>query len=622
MNAKPEANTNPKASMASLRIVLEFWRERKFVAALLVVGMLVATVLSLAFPYVLRLIIDGIEKGVTQTQLIHYVLLLVGLGILRVLGDVMMPFARGRINELYAWKVRTEVFRRVLNMGHSFTSKFPTGDVMERLDHDMNELSFFACSVIFRFVGSIFMVVLSLVIMLRMNPFLTLISVLPAGVAVWGWLKLGPQMYTLFMQWRQKISEVNNQLESAFTGIRLVKSYVMEDKLAGRFRNTLNERVDIAVNEARLEARIDVFYTAIAEVATLLVLWVGGSQVVGKHLTLGEFIAFNAYILMLLGPMFDIGRLFVSGRRAQGTADRIQSMKNHPLEIEQPERPVQPQPGELRLENVTFGYANRAESGQDATGTGTRSETAEPVTVMSPAGHVPPTPALKNVSMTFTPGRKVGIAGTVGSGKSTIFRLLFRMADPQQGRVTLGGRDIREFDLDAYRRLFGYAPQEATLFSDTIRGNVVFGRDAVDDAYLQRVISGAELATDVAGMAKGLDEVLGERGTRLSGGQKERVAIARALLNRPPIVVFDDATSALDAETEKELINRLLTELKDTAAILVSHRLSVLSACDWVHVLDAGEVKEQGTHEELLAKQGLYWKLYQRQVMQEELEKM
>jgi ATP-binding cassette subfamily B multidrug efflux pump len=576
--------------MASLRIVLEFWRERKVVAAFLVLGMLVATGLSLAFPYVLRLIIDGIKRGVTQTQLVQYVLVLVGLGILRVLGDVLMPFARGRINELYAWKVRTEVYRRVLNMGHTFTSKFPTGDVMERLDHDMGELSFFACSVIFRFVGSIFMVVFSLAIMLRMNPFLTLISVLPAGVAVWGWLKMGPRMYTLFMQWRKMISEVNNQLESAFTGIRLVKSYVMEDKLVGRFRKTLNERVDVAVNEARLEARIDVFYTAIAEVATLLVLWVGGIQVVGKHLTLGEFVAFNAYILMLLGPMFDIGRLFVSGRRAQGTADRIQSMKSHPLEIEQPAQPVQPQPGEFRLENVTFGYADR--------------------------------PALKNVSMVFAPGRKVGIAGTVGSGKSTLFRLLFRLADPQQGRVTLGGRDIRELDIAAYRRLFGFAPQESMLFSDTVRNNVLFGREGVTEQQLEGVVAGAELAQDVTEFPKKLDEMLGERGTRLSGGQKERVAIARALVGRPRIMVFDDATSALDAETERDLVNRLMTELSATTAILVSHRLSVLSACDWVYVLDAGEVKEEGTHDELLARQGLYWKLYQRQLIQEELERL
>jgi ATP-binding cassette subfamily B protein len=593
---------NQKAGrgLGSFRIVLEFWRTRRTWALALVVGMLAGTGLSLAFPYVLRLIIDALKGGAEQPllvrdvllrpQLIRYVLLLVGLGVLRVGSDVLLPFARGRINELYAWKVRTDVFSRVLDMGHTFTGKFPTGDVMERLDHDMGELSFFACSVIFRFVGSIFLLVFALILMVRMNAFLTFIAVLPVSLAVVGWLRLGPRMYAWFMKWRQKISEVNNQLQSAFSGIRLVKSYVMEEKLAGRFRKTLDERVDVAVNEARLEARIEVLYMAISGFATLLVLWVGGAQVVAKHLTLGEFVAFNAYILMLLVPMFDIGRLFVSGRRAQGTAERIDALRQHPLEVAGPDKPEEPQPGEVRFENVTFCYGER--------------------------------PVLKDVSMAFAPGRKVGIAGTVGSGKSTIFRLLFRLADPQQGRITLSGKDIRQLDIAAYRRLFGYAPQEPALFSDTVRNNVVFGREGVNEAYLQRVVAGAELATDVAGFAGGLDEMLGERGTRLSGGQKERVAIARALVNRPPVMVFDDATSALDAETEKELVNHLMTELKDTAAILVSHRLSVLSACDWVYVFDCGVIEEQGTHDELLARQGLYWKLYQRQLIQEELERL
>lgn len=579
-----------RASMASLKIVFDFWRERKAWAVLLVLGMLIATGLTLAFPYVLRLIIDGIKRGITQQQLIRCVLVLVGLGVLRVIGDVLMPFLRGRINELYAWKVRSAVFSRVLEMGHTFTTKYPTGDVMERLDHDMNELSFFACSVIFRFIGSLFMVVFSLAIMLRMNPLLTLISILPAGLALWGWLRISPRMYSLFMRWRKMISEVNNRLEAAFTGIRLAKAYVMESKLGQQFRRTLDERVDVAVREARLEAAIEVFYTGIAEIATLLVLWVGGWQVVQHHLTLGQFVAFNAYILMLLGPMFDIGRLFVSGRRAQGTAERIQSLQNHPLEITTPAQPALPEFGELRLEKVTFRYADR--------------------------------PALRNVSMTFTPGRKIGIAGTVGSGKSTIFRLLFRLADPQQGRVTLAGRDIRELDLAAYRRLFGYAPQEPMLFSDTVRNNILFGREGVSEEELQRIIAGAELDQDVAAFPQKLDEMLGERGTRLSGGQKERVAIARALVGRPRILVFDDATSALDAETERDLINRLMTKLRDTTAIIVSHRLSVLSACDWVYVLDGGEVKEEGTPEDLLARQGLYWKLYQRQLIEQELEKL
>jgi len=576
-------------TLSSLRIVFEFWRERKGWVVGLVSATVLVTAVSLAFPYVLRLIIDGIKGGVTRSQLIHYVLFLTGFGVLRAVGDVLLPFARGRVNERYQWVVRSAVFRRVLEMGHSFQNKYPTGDVMERLDHDMGELSWFACSGIFRFVAAALTAVFALVIMVRMNPFLTLVTVLPAGLAVIGWLRMGPRMYRWFLQWREKIAEVNNQLQVAFTGIRLVKAYVMEGKLATRFRTTLDDRVAVAVNEARVESRIFVFYLAIAEIATLLLLWVGGIQVVGKHLTLGQFVAFNAYIMMLIQPMFDIGNLFVSGRRAQGAAQRIEALQRHPLEVTPPVLPVEPQPGELRLNEVTFGYAER--------------------------------PVLKGVSMTFPRGRKVGIAGTVGSGKSTIFKLLFRLADPQSGRVTLSGRDIRELGLDEYRGLFGYVPQEPMLFSDTVRNNILFGRDAAFDR-LSHVIKLAQLASDVAAFPKGLDELLGERGTRLSGGQKARVAIARALVAGPPFLVLDDATSALDAETEKELIQRLVTEFSDRTVIIVSHRLSVLSACDYVYVLDRGAVREEGTPEELLGRRGLYWQLYQRQLLSEELAKM
>ncbi|MBM3313732.1 ABC transporter ATP-binding protein, partial [candidate division WOR-3 bacterium] len=497
----------PTRKGGGLRIVFDFWRTRPGWAVGLLAGTALVTAVSMVFPYVLRLIIDGIKRGVMQPELLRLVLFLVGFGFLRVVGEVLLPFSRGRINELYQWKVRSEVFRRVLDMGHSFSAKYPTGDVMERLDHDMGELSWFACSGLFRFAAAAFTVIFALIIMVRMSPFLTLVTVLPVGLGVLVWARLGPLVYAWFMKWRQKIAEINNQLEAAFTGIRLVKSYNVEQKLAQKFRATLDDRVTVAMGEARTEAKIGMMYMAIAEVATLVVLWVGGVQVVRAHLTLGEFVAFNAYILMLLGPMYDIGNLFVSGRRAQGAAERIESLKHHPCEVAVAANPGRPVPGELRLNHVGYSYGAR--------------------------------PVLKDVQMVFVSGRKVGIAGTVGSGKSTVFRLLLRLADPQQGSVSLSGQDIRQLDLDAYRQLFGYAPQEATLFSDSVRDNIVFGREGVSDEHLQAVVADAELTDEVPGFTRGLDEMLGERGTRLSGGQRERVAIARALVRRPSVLVFD-----------------------------------------------------------------------------------
>lgn len=575
--------------MKKLRLVFDFWRGHRLWAAGLLVGTAIGTAITLAFPYMLRYIIDGIKQGVEQAVLVRYVLILLGFGLLRGINHVVLPYLRAMVNLRFQWVVRSRVFGRVLETGHSFTNRFPTGDVMQRLDHDLTELSWFACSSLFRFVAACFTLVFALALMLSMNPLLTAITVLPTGLGVFIWMKLGPLVYRRYMKWRELISDINNRIESAFTGIRLVKGHNMQSRLAGDFRATLDRRVAAAIDTIRAESKIDVFYMGVGQIGVLLVLWAGGFLVVRDQLTLGEFVAFNAYVMMLITPMWDIGNLFVMGRRAQGGCERIGALEEHRPEVRDPDRPTAARPGALELRDVEFGY-----DGQ---------------------------PALKAVTMKFEPGRRVGIAGPVGSGKSTVFRLLFRLADPQSGSVRLGGQDVRELDLDAYRGLFGYAPQESTLFSDTLRNNIAFGRE-VDERELDRTIDLAQFRRELAEMKDGLDEVLGERGTRLSGGQKGRVAIARALVDQPRILVFDDATSALDAETERDLVNRLSDELAGTTVIIVSHRLSILSACDHVYVLDRGELKEQGTHADLLAQRGLYWDLYERQLIRQELEVM
>ena len=575
--------------MKQLQTVFRFWREHRLLAALLVAGTVVTTAITLAFPYVLRYIIDGIKRGVEQPRLLRLVFLLVGFGLLRAIAEVVLPWNRGRTNVIFEWLTRFRVFRKVLDKGHSFTNRFPTGDVMERLDHDLEELSWFVCSGLFRTLAASFTVLFALGFMLSMNPLLTVITVLPIGVGVLIWMKLGPLVHARFLKWRKTISDVNNQLEAAFTGARLVKSYNMQERMSRRLRDKLDERIEKSVDTMKVEGRIHVFYMAVSEVGILLVLWAGGAMVVGKSLTLGEFVAFNAYVLMLVQPMFDIGNLFVAGRRAQGGSERVTEIEDHPPEVTQPDKAGPPKFGNLRLEHVEFGYG------------------AEPV--------------LHDVTMEFPAGARVGIAGTVGSGKSTIFRLLFRLADPQKGRVLMDGRDVRHMELDEYRKLFGYAPQEATLFSDELRNNIAFGRRAGDDE-LARVVSMAQLERDLAEFPKGMEEMIGERGMRLSGGQQERVAIARALVGKPRILVFDDATSALDAETEKDLVRRLEDELGGSTVIIVSHRLSILSACDLVYVLDKGKVVEQGTHADLLGRRGLYWELYERQLMKDEIARL
>jgi len=572
-----------------LGVVFDFWQRHKILALALFFFTALSGVVAVAFPYLLRLIIDGVRQEITQRKLIGYVLLLTGFGVVRAAASVILPFFRGRTNEWFQWEVRTRVFQEILGKGLSWTNRFPSGDVVERLDHDLQELSWFSCSGVFRFVDACLLVIFTLIMLFKMHLMLTLVVMVSSSLGVFGWLRAGPRIYSWFMKWREKIAEINNQLQTAFTGIRLIKAYVTENRLAREFRRTLNERVKVAVNEARQESKIQVFYMTIGQVAMLAVLWIGGIQVIGKSLTLGEFVAFNAYLLMLLPPMFDIGNLFVTGKRAGGAGERILELIEYQEKIVAGPGARKPEYGELRLERVSCGYGEHK--------------------------------VLKDVTMVFPKKSRIGIAGTVGSGKSTVLRLILRLIEPDAGRVALNGTDVRDFEIFGYRRLFGYVPQEPTLFSDSLKNNILFGRN-VDEERLGWVVELAQLKNEVAEFAQGLNEILGERGTGLSGGQKARVAIARALLEMPPFVLLDDATSGIDADTEQLFFERLFKELEERTIIIVSHRLKVLSLCDLIYCLDQGELKEQGTHEELLEKQGLYFRLYERQMLKEELERM
>jgi ATP-binding cassette subfamily B protein len=637
--------------MLEMKLLIQFWKRERARLYGIVAFTTVSVAISLAFPYILRYIVDGIQAGLKNAasfkprELFTYVGILLGFGVLRSTVSVALPYTRGRSNELFMWKTRNLVFRRVLDMGHSFTNKFPSGDVMERLDQDLGDLSWFACSGVFRPVEAIITLLFALVLLLRMNWLLTVISVLPVSLAVFVWLKLGPLVFKWYREWREKISETNNFLESSFSGIRLVKSYTMEERNTRNLRRILNARILAAIRSVRAEALIGIMWGGISELGILLVLGVGGALVIRQTLTLGQFVAFNAYILMLIQPMFDIGNFFVMGKRAQAAEERVRAMHEFAPDVDihtGARKP--PEPAEVFLTNVGFGYPSSGVRGQ---GPGVGDVARTPDSDSRPPPPEPRTPALRDINMVLAPGTKIGIAGTVGSGKSTIMRLLLRIAEPAVGEITVNGVPLKEFDIRLLRNLYGYAPQEATLFSDTIRNNITLGRTASTlsadyadsrpkeigeigeiggsgssdpDVRIREVVRIAQLESELKEMPKGLEETIGERGLKLSGGQKGRVSIARALFNKPKIVLLDDVTASLDAETEQQFIKDVVDYMRDATLLIVSHRLSILAACDIVFVMDKGRIVESGTHAELLEKRGAYWKLYERQIMKEQLE--
>lgn len=576
------------------QLIIDFWLANKRRLVFIVLATALGTIVSLSFPYLLKLIIDGIKTNLARRELLKYVLILFGLGVVRSLVSVYLPFLRGRTNEIFQWHTRSRLFKHILNMGTTFSNRFPSGDVIERLDQDLGELSWFACSGVFRPIEGIFTIIFALIILIKLNPILTLISVLPVWLAVLVWLKLGPLVYVWYRQWRETMSLTSNHLESTFSGIKVVKSYGVEDFNIKRFAEILKDRIFKAVKVVRAEAKIGIFFSGIAELGILIILWLGGSYVIKGRLTLGEFIAFNAYILMLITPMFDIGNFFVAGRRAKAGEERLSALLNAEPDIRVCAGARLPiaQWHKIEFKDVTFKY------------------------------QVKDKPVLENINLAIVPNKKIGIAGTVGSGKSTIIRLLLRICEPTRGGVYLDDKPYSDYDLKQLRGLFGYAPQETSLFSDTIQNNIIWGREAYiknQKSKIKDLTEITQLQKDLQVFAQGIEQQIGERGLALSGGQKQKVSLTRALLTHPQILILDDATANLDAETEQQLIQYLTASDITETLLIISHRLALLSVCDIIYCLDQGKIVEQGTHTGLLAKKGLYYKLYQRQLLEKEL---
>jgi ATP-binding cassette subfamily B protein len=579
--------------LAGYQLIIDYWKKNTKKLVFITIATAIGTIISLSFPYILKLIVDGIKSHLEPSRIIRYVIILLGFGILRSGASVFLPFLRGRTNEIFQWVTRSSVFQHILHMGTSFSNRFPSGDVIERLDQDLGELSWFACSGIFRPIEGIFTIIFALIILIKLNPLLTLISVLPISIAALVWLKLGPLVYIWYRQWREAMSATSNHIESTFSGIKVVKSYGVETFNITRFQSILTDRIAKAVKLVKAEAKIGIFFSGIAELGILIILWVGGTLVIKQRLTLGDFIAFNAYILMLITPMFDIGNFFVAGRRAKAGEERISALQESKPDIEtKTDNPIQISKWQkIEFNNVSYQYTKDGRS------------------------------VLHDVNLIVQPKMKIGIAGTVGSGKSTIIKLLLRVCDPTTGKITLDNVSYPELDLVKLRALFGYAPQETALFSDTIYNNIVWGRSpSKSDDSLYEYLKITQLDEDLKTFPEKLESQVGERGLTLSGGQKQKVSLARALFGKPEILILDDATSSLDAHTEQQLIQFLMESNLIKTLIVISHRLALLSVCDIIYCLDKGKIVEQGTHSELLAKKGLYWKLYQRQLLEKELE--
>jgi ATP-binding cassette subfamily B protein len=501
---------------------------------------------------------------------------------------------RGKTNEQFAYKIRNQIYYSLLKKGVTFLNKYPSGDVIERLSEDLNDYAWFACSGIFRPFEGIFTIIIALIILLKMNLLLTICALFPIFLAFFVWYKLGPLFTKAYYTWREKISLTYNFFSSSFFGIRIVKTYLLFENLLKKLWEILNERIKWAIRVAKLEAKLGIFYTAIAESSILIIFLLGGYLVIKEKITIGQFVAFNAYVIMLLTPMFDISNFFIASRRAVACEERLLALESFPPDVEEKkEGKIITDFDELILENLSFAYNEEK--------------------------------VLTNINLIIRKGEKIGIAGTVGSGKSTLVKILLKLIKPKEGKIYFK-KDGESFDYEQLknenvRQFFSYVPQDSFIFSDTIYNNLLFDKKLKEEE-LNYFINLVSFQKELKEMKNGILELVGERGTGLSGGQKQKLSLLRALLEKRKILILDDATSNLDSEQELKIINQIINQFKELTIIIISHRLSTLQNCERIYVLDKGRIVEEGNHEELLKKEGRYYQLYKKQLLKEAIEKV
>lgn len=487
---------------------------------------------------------------------------------------------------------RQGAFDDITRKGPDFFNQYRTGDLVTRMTDDVAEkLSWFACSGIFRTYEASLNIIFVVAMMISIDPALTLWTAGPLPLLIIIFFKTSSLLDRRYDTLQAAISRFNDTVEACFSGIRVVKSYVQEKAQKAKFDDAAVARRKAEIEAVKSTTIVDSMYHYIWQFGVVIVLLAGGARVLGNSLSMGDLATFIYYVTWLVFPMFDIGQFLVKGRQSAISINRLRELEHVPPMVPEHDRvPTNGSPrGGLQFDSVVFTFPGLERN------------------------------IIDDVSFSVRPGETVALVGRVGSGKSWLVNMIPRLVDPSAGRLLLDGRDLREWRLEELRASVGYVPQEPVLFSDTVRNNIIFGRDNVTEPLLEWAVDVAQLTDEIRHFPQGLDTAIGTRGMSISGGQKQRLALARALVGKPKVLILDDCTSALDSRTESALWARMHEVMPELTALLITHRPDTLEHADAIYVLEGGRVVESGTHASLIAGEGLYARIYRRFQLQEQV---
>ena len=547
--------------------------------------------LALLIPWFSKLAVDEISRGTGSRVLLRYAFLIVATaavqGVFRFFMRNLMIGASRKIE----YELRNDLFAHLLKLSPSYFSRTRTGDIMAKATNDVNAIREFLGPGIMYSINTVVTLAAATSLMLYIDPVLTAYALIPIPALALVVNRFGRLVRERFEQVQQQFSKLTARAHENLSGIRIVKAYGNEDFEKRQFGSLNEEYIQKNLKLVKVWGTFHPLIALVGGLGAVIVLWIGGTEVVRGKISLGDFVAFSGYLAMLTWPAIALGWVVNLVQRGAASMKRVAQILDEKPEISDVDTlSITKIRGEVEFRNVSFSYCDGGPM------------------------------VLKDVSFKLPQGRKVAVVGRTGSGKSTLVNLLPRLFEPTSGQILIDGIQIQRIPVRILRTSIGYVPQESFLFSDTIRENIAYGRPSARDEEIAEVAVISRIAEEVEEFGEKFDTLVGERGVTLSGGQKQRTAISRAIIINPALLLLDDAFSSVDAVTERDILKRLRDRLGDRTWVIVSHRISSINEADEIIVLENGRIAERGSHEELLKTGKLYRELHRRQVIAEELE--
>jgi ATP-binding cassette subfamily B protein len=548
---------------------------------------------AVQFPRVLGWAVDKMGKNQATRELI-----LVSAGLLVAISLTKGVFLYSQrwiligISREIEFDLRNDLFKNLERQDSGFYQRYRTGDIMARLTNDLNAVRMLLGPALMYSANTVFFTVFALYFLLRLSPWLTLVALAPMPLASILVQYLGHRIHDRFERIQASFSEISSQAQENYSGARLIRAFAREESQIGLFERLNRLYIARSLRLVQLMGMLWPTLEFVLGVSMVITLLAGGHLVIAHRISVGDFVEFNTYMILLIWPIIAVGWVVNLFQRGTASIQRIDELlKAEPAIDDRAADTAIPADtvlqGEIEFRHLNFSYGE--------------------------------TEVLRDISLAIPAGSSLAIVGPTGSGKSTLVNLISRMYEAPEGALLIDGRPVREYPLAVLRRNIGMVPQETFLFSDTLRENLAFGAPHACAEELLEAAEAAHIRKEFEEFPQGFETMVGERGVTLSGGQKQRTAIARALLRRPAILILDDALASVDTYTEERILGGLRGYTATATTILISHRVSTVRNADRIAVLDRGRIVEQGGHDELLALDGYYASLYQKQQLEEEL---